>query len=84
MPIIATYNQDQPTEMEKKLLMSLVFTSDMDDERKEEMIQRIANCTDYKCFMELEGQLESRQQTINNIPNPSQADIKRHILNIVR
>lgn len=84
MPIIATYNQDQPTETERRLLMSLVFTSDMDEDGKDEMIQRIANCTDYKNFMELEGQLESRQQTINNIPNPSQADINRHILKIVR
>jgi hypothetical protein len=84
MPIIATYNEDQPTEIEKQLLMSLVFISDMDEEEKEDTMQRIVNCTDYKEFTRLQYLLEVRQQTINNIPNPSQADISRHILKIVR
>jgi hypothetical protein len=84
VPIIATYNEDQPTEIEKQLLMSLVFISDMDEEEKEEAMNRIINCTDYQEFTRLQYQLEVRQQTINNIPNPSQADISRHILKIVR
>jgi hypothetical protein len=84
VPIIATYNDDQPTEIEKQLLMSLVFISDLDQEEKDETMQRIVNCTDYKEFTRLQYQLEVRQQTINNIPNPSQADISRHILKIVR
>jgi hypothetical protein len=84
MPIIATYNEDQPTEIEKQLLMSLVFISDLDEEEKDETMNRIINCTDYQEFTRLQYQLEVRQQTINNIPNPSQADISRHILKIVR
>lgn len=84
MPIIATYNEDQPTELEKQLLMSLIFTSDLEGEEKEEMIKTVMNCMDYKDFTTLQYQLEVRQQTINNIPNPSQADITQHVLKIVR
>lgn len=79
MPIYATINEDQPTELEKRLLMSLVFTSDLDQDEKEEAMNRINNCTNYKEFERLQYQLEVRQQGINDIQNPSQKDIMNFI-----
>lgn len=79
MPILATYNEDQPTEMELRLLRSLVLTSDLDEEEKEEMMLKIQGCTDYKKFEIIQYQLEVRQQSIHSIINPSQRDINNHL-----
>lgn len=79
MPIIATTNPDQPTELEKRLLMSLVFTTTLDGDEKEDMISRINNCTDYKEFEQLQYKLEDRQQSIHDVKNPSQKDINNHL-----
>jgi hypothetical protein len=84
VPIIATYNEDQPTEMEKQLLMSLVYFSNLDHEERDIMIHRINNCTDYKEFQRLQFQLEDRKESIHNVPNPSYRQIWDHILKIVR
>jgi hypothetical protein len=83
MPILATYNPDEPTEMEKKLLMSLVFTSDLHSDEKEEMMNTINNCPDYKAFEQLQYRLEMRQQSIHEIQNPSQKDISNFLKGIV-
>lgn len=83
MPIIATINEDQPTELEKRLLVSLVFTSSLDADEKEEMMNRINGCTDYKHFERLQWELEEKQENIQNIPNPSQKDISNHLRRIV-
>jgi hypothetical protein len=62
MPIIATYNTDQPTEMEKQLLMSLVFTSDLGQGEKDEMMNRkLCNCTDYKISFTYNSDWKHRQ-----------------------
>jgi hypothetical protein len=79
MPIIATYNHDQPSDAEKKILVSLVFTSDMEEEEREDTLLRINGCTDYKEYQKLQYSLEVRQQSIYDIPNPSQTDILNHL-----
>lgn len=84
MPIIARIETDQPTELEKKLLMSLVFTTTLDQDERDDMIERINHCTDYKDFEQLQYKLEDRQQSINDIQNPSQKDINRFILKVVK
>lgn len=82
MPIIARIETDQPTELEKRLLMSLVFTTTLEEDEREDMINRINNCTDYKDFEQLQYKLEDRQQSIHDIPNPSQRDINNHLRKI--
>lgn len=84
MPIIARIETDQPTELEKRLLMSLVFTTTLDEEEREDMINRINNCTDYKDFEQLQYKLEDRQQGVHDTPNPSYKQIWQHIKKIVR
>lgn len=79
MPIIATYNDDQPTELEKKLLMSLVFTSDLKEDERDVIMNRINNCTDYKEFEKIQFELEVSQESIHSIQNPSQKDIMNFI-----
>jgi hypothetical protein len=47
------------------------------------MMNGIGNCTDYKIFEQLQFQLEAQAgKRSTTFPNPSQADINQHILNI--
>lgn len=72
-------SQYMPNEIEKRLLLSLVHTSDLGDEEKEEFRAMIRYCYDYKVFEQIQYKLEHRQQSIHQIQNPSQKEICRHL-----
>jgi hypothetical protein len=68
-----------PTPVEKKLLIDLVYSSTLDEPKKTEALATIFGCTDYKLFERIEGRLRSVQPSIDQIVNPSQGDINKHI-----
>lgn len=70
---------DVPAESERKLLRTLVYNSTLDDKKKEEALATIEGCSSYKLYEQIQHRLESLQQPIDQIPNPNQGDINKHL-----
>lgn len=70
---------DMPTEDEKKILVNMVFNSTLDEEKRLEALATINGCASYSLYQKIQYRLESLQQPIDNIPNPSQKDINHHL-----
>ena len=75
---------DGPTEDERKILRDLVFTSTLDDADKEVALTTIETCTDYKRYQAIQYRLESVQKPLDQIINPSQKDISKHIKKTIK
>ncbi len=75
---------DVPDEGERQLLRQLVYTSDLDAEEKEAAMTAIDLCTNYKTYEKIHNRLEVRQQNINEVVNPSQKDINKHLKKAVQ
>lgn len=73
---------ETPTRLEKDLLKSLVWTANIDEDKKTDAMQAIENCNDYKTFEKLKYRLEDLQPSIDEIPNPLQRDINTHLKKI--
>lgn len=69
---------DVPTEGERKLLRDLCFSSDLTEGEKEQVLASIDTLQTYGKYQFIENHLQTRQQGIDNIPNPSQKDITNH------
>ena len=76
VPVI---NEDVPTEEEKQMLRVLVFNSTLNEEGKEAALSSIESCTDYKKYQQLQFRLEALQTPLDQIINPNQKDISKHI-----
>ena len=76
VPVI---NEDVPTEEEKQILRVLVFNSTLNEEGKEAALSSIEACTDYKKYQQLQYRLEALQIPLDQIVNPNQKDISKHI-----
>ena len=76
VPVI---NEDVPTEEEKQMLRVLVFNSTLNEEGKEAALSSIESCTDYKKYQQLQFRLEALQTPLDQIVNPNQKDISKHI-----
>jgi hypothetical protein len=72
-----------PTKEEKDLLRSLVYNSDLNDDEKEKAFEAIDTCINYKTFEKIEHRLEARQLSIDQIANPNQSDINKHLKKVV-
>jgi len=70
------------SEGERKLLRDLVYTSDLHGEEKTAALTAVEFCTDYKRYEQIQHRLEARQKPFDQIPNPDQRDIKKHVKNI--
>lgn len=70
---------DIPAEGERQILRNLVYSSDLTSEEKESAMTAIDFCGNYKQFEKIQHRLESRQISIDQIPNPSQKDINKHL-----
>lgn len=68
-----------PTVEEKKLLNDLVYSSTLSEEKRQEAFATISGCTSYELFHKIEIRLKDLQPSIDQIVNPSQSDINRHI-----
>ncbi len=73
------FYENCPTPLEKKLLIDLVYSSTLDEAKKGEALATIFGCTDYKLFERIEARLRSQQPSIDEIVNPQQGDINKHI-----
>jgi len=80
----ATNNHDTPTEQEKQLLRKLVHTSTLTTSGATNAFASIDSCTDYKQYQQLQHRLESLQEPIDQIVNPSQKDITNHLKKSVK
>lgn len=76
--------KDMPTDEEKQLLRKLVYNSTLDEAHQKEAFATIDGCTDYTLYQRIQDRLESLQIPIDNIPNPSQGDINKHLKKTVR
>lgn len=68
-----------PDQDELKLLRDLVYSSTLSEEHKEAAFTAIEKVTSYEMYEKLRHKLEDVQPSIDNIPNPSQTDIKKHL-----
>lgn len=68
-----------PDKEEKDLLRKLVYTSDLSEDEKFAAFETIDTCGNYERYAIIQHKLEARQLPIDQIPNPSQADIKNHL-----
>lgn len=69
-----------PTNEERKMLIKLTYTSNLDEEVKEQTIEFInTKCHNYKVYEALQHKLEAAQPAIDEIVNPNQTDINKHL-----
>lgn len=68
-----------PGPAEKKMLIDLVYSSTLTEDKKAEALATIAGCTDYDLFQRIENRLKDLQPSIHEIINPSQKDINEHL-----
>jgi len=71
-------DEESPTEAEIKLLYDLANRI-QDDEQRQKAYNSIKTCKDYGMYQKIQHRLEDLQPHIDQIPNPSQKDISRHI-----
>lgn len=76
--------EEVPTEEEKQMLRVLVFNSTLNEDGKEMALSSIEACTDYKKYQQLQHRLEALQIPLDQIPNPTQKDITKHIKKTVK
>lgn len=71
--------EDVPTEAERQILRNLCFSASLDETKREEALAMIEGCNNYKLYEKLHLRLESLQPSIDEVPNPNQADINKHV-----
>ncbi len=79
-----TERPDMPTEGEKKILVNMVFTSTLSEDKKLEALATINGCGDYKLYNSILARLSDLQPSIHEINNPSPGDINRHLRKAVK
>lgn len=77
------HEEERPTDIEKQLLKSLVYNSDLEEHEKEAAFDAIEVCNNYKRFQQIQFKLEARQLSIDQIKNPNQKDISNHLAKVV-
>lgn len=75
---------DVPTPEEKQLLISLVYTSTLNESEREEKILEINNCLSYTIYAAMQYKLEMMQTPIEQTTNPSYRQIWQHIKKITK
>jgi hypothetical protein len=75
---------DMPTEDEKNILRKMVYETTLSDEMKHEAFATIDGCKTYPLYQKIQARLESLQIPFNQIPNPSETDLKKHLRKTVK
>jgi hypothetical protein len=75
----ATNTHDTPTEQEKLLLTNLILDTDLSTTEANSALTAISNCTDYKTYQAIQYRLENRKKPLDQIVNPTQKDISKHL-----
>jgi hypothetical protein len=69
-----------PTKAEKDILRKLAYTARFDSEQnRNNAFDKIDACDNYDDYARIQHRLEDLQPSIDEIPNPSQTDIKNHV-----
>jgi hypothetical protein len=76
--------EDIPTNEEKLILLNLIGHTDLSDDEVHLAEQAINFCSDYKTYQKLQHRLEARRKPIDQIVNPSQKDINKHLKKTVK
>lgn len=74
---------DVPTEGERQDLRNLVYNSTLIEEHQQLALERIELLTNYQDYHKLQMKLENNQKPIDQIINPSQKDINKHLKKVV-
>lgn len=69
---------------DKAQLKQLVYNSDLTPDERDAAFSAIDLCPDYTTFQKIQHRLESRAIPLDQIPNPSQSDIKKHLAKTVK
>lgn len=78
-----THGKDEPTKAEKDILRKLAYTARFDSEQnRNNAFDKIDACDNYDDYARIQHRLEDLQPSIDEIPNPSQTDIKKQIKKI--
>ena len=75
---------NSPDEGERSMLKQLVYDTDLTADEKERAMAAIDLCDNYETFQKIQYSLENRKLPIDQIPNPSQTDIKNHLRKTVK
>jgi len=73
-----------PTPEEKKMLIGLVYSANISDDKRVEALATIAGCIDYNLFQRIEHRLRELQPSIHEVINPNQKDIKQAVREAVK
>jgi hypothetical protein len=76
--------QEGPTIDEKLMLLNLIGHTDMTDDEARLATDAITDCNDYKTYQKIQHRLEARKKPIDQIVNPSQKDINKHLKKAVK
>lgn len=71
-----------PTDGERELLKKMVWNTDMNDEERERAFEAIDMCPNYEYYQKLQFRLEERQLPLDQVQNPTQKEISKHIKKI--
>jgi len=79
-----THDKTIPTKEEKDMLERLVFSSNLEEYEVNNALLAIRSCNNYETYQLIKHRLENRQLSINEIPNPTQKDITKHLKKAVK
>ncbi len=74
---------DVPTKDERKLLIDLVYKSDLNESEQDAAFQAINTVSNYKRYEKIQHQLEARRKPVEHIENPSQKQINEELNKII-
>lgn len=69
---------------DKSFLKQLVYQTDLTPDERDAEFAAIDLCPDYATYQKIQHKLEARQQSFDQIPNPSQGDITKHLRKAVK
>lgn len=75
---------DVPSESERQILRNLLYGSNLNNEEREQAMAAIDMCSDFTMYSKIQHRLEDRQLGIDEIQNPSQGDIKKHLRKVTQ
>lgn len=75
---------DMPTDDEKDILRKMIYDTDLTEDEKKEAYAVIDGCRSYDLYAKIQARLEQRKVPIDQIPNPSQKDINKHLKQTVQ
>jgi hypothetical protein len=83
-PEPAHQERKEPHDSDKEVLRQLLYSSNLNNEERAAAMTAIDMCPDYMLYDKIFHRLQDRQQGIDEITNPSQKDINKHLKKAVK